>query len=513
MTGVADDMTLSFPNAYGAGLHFSYTAHPKRLIKHITIDNLADLPAPTVTGTIWFEVEWTIDNSAGVELYLDGVRWARSNNTRVRTSNSIEFRDANGEALWYADAPHAMDSSPEPIKCPAEYEVERIGGTYFIRVRVPREWLLTAVYPVQIDPTFTDGYGGDVTTYKDTSLYSVSSDTGYGDEDAMWLSTGAVVGLIEFDLSSIDAGATCDSATLSFWNDSTKSTERTLGIYELLVANADWTEGAGEAPATANQSTWDYRHQTGSGAGTAWAGSAGANTADTDFNSTPIGTMVYAANDGTGTEDTSSLTTAAVEDWFGGTNSNYGLRLFGIATSYPDIRTSDHATAANRPKLVVVYTDASSGSASESASESASGSASLSPSASGSASESASASASPSAPPLTDGEVCWGHDTGVLEANVRDFSGNWTGTGSIEGAGDAEIIALNAGENMVSEVVYTDTIICEVLQNEYDPTGDDVTLEYRHGATEGACEVAGWNAYVVPFASDGYAQIRITSTL
>ena len=161
------------------------------------------------------------------------------------------------------------------------------------------------------------------------------------------------------------------------------------------------------------------------------------------------------------------------------------------------------------------------GSASESASESASGSASISPSASesasgsvsASASESMSASASPSAPPLTEGEVCWGHDTGVLEANVRDFSGNWTGTGSIEGAGDAEIIALNAGENMVSEVVYTDTIICEVLQNEYDPTGDDVTLEYRHGATEGACEVAGWNAYIVPFASDGYVQIRITSTL
>ena len=114
---------------------------------------------------------------------------------------------------------------------------------------------------------------------------------------------------------------------------------------------------------------------------------------------------------------------------------------------------------------------------------------------------------------LTSGETTWGHDTGVLEANVRDFSGNWTGTGSIEGAGDAEIIALDAGENMVSEVVITGTIICEVLQNEYDPTGDDVTLEYRHGASEALCLAAGWNAYVIPFASDGYMQIRITSTL
>ena len=151
--------------------------------------------------------------------------------------------------------------------------------------------------------------------------------------------------------------------------------------------------------------------------------------------------------------------------------------------------------------------ESASGSASGRASESISGSASQSPSASGSASASASAA------PLTVGEVCWGHVTGVLEANVLPFSGNWTGTGSISGAGDAEIISLDAGENMVSEVVQTDAKRCQVLQNEYDPTGDDVTLEYRRGASEALCLAAGWTSYTVPFESDGYVQIRITSTL
>jgi len=100
-----------------------------------------------------------------------------------------------------------------------------------------------------------------------------------------------------------------------------------------------------------------------------------------------------------------------------------------------------------------------------------------------------------------------------LEANVRDFAGNWTGTGAIAGAGDAEVLQLETTEYMISEVVYTDEYTVTLLQNEYDITGDDVDMDYRHGATEGACEVAGWNNYTIPFVSLGYVQIRMTSTL
>ena len=111
------------------------------------------------------------------------------------------------------------------------------------------------------------------------------------------------------------------------------------------------------------------------------------------------------------------------------------------------------------------------------------------------------------------GSTTWGHDTGVLETNVRDFTGNWTGTGAIENAGDAERLALETTEYMISEVVNTGAYTVTLLQNNYDPSGDDVDMDYRHGATEGACEVAGWNNYTVPFASLGYVQIRMTSTL
>jgi hypothetical protein len=125
------------------------------------------------------------------------------------------------------------------------------------------------------------------------------------------------------------------------------------------------------------------------------------------------------------------------------------------------------------------------------------------------------------APPLVvgvptaviSGEVTWGHDTGVVESNIRDFSGNWTGTGAISGSGDAETICLESGEYMISEVVNTGAYTVHLFQNLYDGTGDDVDLDYRHGATQAACEAAAWNNYTVPFTSLGYVQIRLTSTL
>lgn len=111
---------------------------------------------------------------------------------------------------------------------------------------------------------------------------------------------------------------------------------------------------------------------------------------------------------------------------------------------------------------------------------------------------------------IISGSTVWGQSTGVLETNIRTFSGNWTGTGSITGAGDEEKIALDTGQYMISEVVNTgiDTTIT-LLQNEYS-SGDTVTLQYRHGATQAACEAASWNDYTIPFESLGYVQVRVS---
>lgn len=111
-------------------------------------------------------------------------------------------------------------------------------------------------------------------------------------------------------------------------------------------------------------------------------------------------------------------------------------------------------------------------------------------------------------------EVVWGHDTGVLEGTVRDFSGNWTGTGTIinPGVADTEALELNATEYMISEVVDTGAVDVSILYNVY-AVGDAIDLDYRHGANQAACEAAGWNNYVGSFTSLGYVQVRVTSTL
>ena len=98
----------------------------------------------------------------------------------------------------------------------------------------------------------------------------------------------------------------------------------------------------------------------------------------------------------------------------------------------------------------------------------------------------------------------------MLEDNIRNFQGNWTGTGTIEnpGVADTERVALDSGEYMESEMVDTGTVTVELLQNEY-AVGDDVTIRYRHGATPNDCAVAAWNLYAVPFASLGYVEVRI----
>lgn len=112
---------------------------------------------------------------------------------------------------------------------------------------------------------------------------------------------------------------------------------------------------------------------------------------------------------------------------------------------------------------------------------------------------------------MTTGSTTWGHDTGVTETNVRDFSGNWTGTGTITGSGDNEAIELGVGEYMESEVVNTGIKTVELLQNYYG-TGDAVILRYRTGDSEVNCQAASWQVYTNSFLSDGYVQIRVDAT-
>jgi len=99
----------------------------------------------------------------------------------------------------------------------------------------------------------------------------------------------------------------------------------------------------------------------------------------------------------------------------------------------------------------------------------------------------------------------------VVEDVTRTFADYWTGTGAIDAASDLETIELDDGEYMESEVVDTESYTIRLRANVYRP-GDDPVIQYRTGATEGACLAAGWTSYTVPFSSLGFSQVRIENT-
>lgn len=121
-------------------------------------------------------------------------------------------------------------------------------------------------------------------------------------------------------------------------------------------------------------------------------------------------------------------------------------------------------------------------------------------------------SPSPSAGAAIVGTTCWGHVTGVLETNIRTFADNWTGTGAITGAGDAERLELGETEYMESEIVNTGARYVELLQNNY-AAGDLVILQYRHAAAQGDVAGASYSEYSTPFISLGYVQVKVLNSL
>jgi hypothetical protein len=193
-----------------------------------------------------------------------------------------------------------------------------------------------------------DDWEGGNLAGKDTYLKASTPTANYGSDDGIRIDTGSGhVGLLEFDLSSIPADAACVSATLYLYVQTGGSSTDTIYVHELLSANADWTEAA---------ATWNTKD-----GASPWAGSAGCGTSGTDYDATALGSATFpGSNPPVGTEIAISLTPAAVQDWFGDSNQNYGIRLH-MGTFERYLCSSDHATPGYRPQLVVDYTPATGG--------------------------------------------------------------------------------------------------------------------------------------------------------
>lgn len=107
------------------------------------------------------------------------------------------------------------------------------------------------------------------------------------------------------------------------------------------------------------------------------------------------------------------------------------------------------------------------------------------------------------------GSVCWGHDTGVEESNIRDFSGNWTGTGDILSTDDDEVIVLTSGEYEESENAYPGVGYIMLGVNKYKTGTLRPTIKFKTAATEDGLAGEAWQEYLDQVYSLGWVKVRV----
>lgn len=200
-------------------------------------------------------------------------------------------------------------------------------------------------------PIWVGGPTGDVALWSGGGTLNLGADT-------IVLSGSSTRGLLRFDLSSIPATATCISATLQLTQVGTSgyTDPFTVTVRQISAANAAWIEGISNGLAQAGEPCWNALAADGAGGVTTdWAGSAGLSTSGTDYETTALGTFGGYLNDANGTNYTAALLVSRVQGWFGSPNTNYGILLTSITYGVGQLASREHATAAYRPKLTVVY--------------------------------------------------------------------------------------------------------------------------------------------------------------
>lgn len=254
---------------------------------------------------------------------------------------TLEMRDAADELLAFLPISQAWSSGDEQTRIGLRKRIWKDGdGNVYLLVGAKVADLVgLPAGDVVFDPTYETPQ--DQSLVIDAYVRSATATTNYGSSVLMITDLNLLNGLMEFDLSAIPSGSTCDSATLSIWSlVGAGGGPVTVTINTIKAANDGWTEGG---------STWNTKDGSNSWAG----GNSGCNTAS-DINTTPIGSNTVPATANTRVDFT--LTAATVGTWFGSPNTNYGFAFRQASTDTTAFNSSEATTAGYRPMISVDYT-------------------------------------------------------------------------------------------------------------------------------------------------------------
>jgi len=270
-------------------------------------------------------------------------------NGLTRTGGAIF---ADGKQVMSMQLPVAYDAANPmgaTVSIPHSFAV--VSGQAYIILDVTSIDMSGWARPV-IDPTFTDGPGGDVTTSMDAGIVQEAATFNAGIAQAVLIgeknaATELYRLLIKFTLTAIPETAVISSAILSLYCVGDNSANaRTMRVYRTKRA---WVEGtrnwAADSPATG--CTWNRYDLTNN-----WS-TAGGFHAD-DCEQTDIGSRNFTASETVNEFKEFALTptTRACLDLGNG----WLLKADTEENDAYAFITSDHPTIGQRPKLVVVYT-------------------------------------------------------------------------------------------------------------------------------------------------------------
>jgi hypothetical protein len=161
--------------------------------------------------------------------------------------------------------------------------------------------------------------------------------------------------LVQFDLSSIPAGATITGATLRMQVTRTISSTYQFNVYRMLASWGEGASGAGSpggrgAPAAPGDVTWNYRFF--GDPSTAWA-TPGGDFDPAIVSSTMIGSVGSYSWSGPGLA-------SGVQAWLDGTVPNDGWMITSnlefLTTIAKRLASRENSTPSFRPTLIVDYT-------------------------------------------------------------------------------------------------------------------------------------------------------------
>ena len=176
----------------------------------------------------------------------------------------------------------------------------------------------------------------------DTYLYKVNTAINYSTEKTL-LIRGVTFSyqrntIMKFDVSSLSEKIII-SAKLNLYLASNSTGNATITLHNILAANSDMVFA---------QMTWDVKKT-----GTAWAGSNGCETANTDYNSVSFGTFNVANGQTAGTKYEITIANSIITGWV---TNNYGFRFVSTnADVLYQFHSSETDTASYKPALEIVY--------------------------------------------------------------------------------------------------------------------------------------------------------------